>query len=94
MAVETWAQTPVRAIFLILSNYCQQISTADNSGNFNYSQYNSYSVRMEGFQTTLLPRIVKGLGIGALTLIGVGGGIAYANYRSQKAGIDEVNNSF
>lgn len=49
---------------------------------------------MEGINNTFLPKIVKGLGLGALALIGLGGGIAYANYRAQKSEIDSVNKVF
>ena len=37
---------------------------------------------MDNFGTQVLPKLVKGVGFGLLTLLGIGGGIAYVNYRS------------
>lgn len=83
MAVETWAQTPVRAIFLFLTSAQQQISTVDILRIFNYNFKGLNFDKMDSnLKGTLLPKIVKGLGLGALALVGIGGGIAYANYRS------------
>jgi hypothetical protein len=49
---------------------------------------------MEGPTIKILPKIVKGLGITLTTALGVGGAIAYYNYKTQKDAYDEVNTEF